>query len=95
MGEGGYLHLGHFGICGDVAVVFVGELGFSLAEVFASGVEGGFGHGCRIKRLVGILTEMDVNCVITFGVLSYLLNELFGIVKIVRAFRALNLSESL
>ena len=54
MGEGGYLHLGHFGICGDVAVVLLGELGFSLAEVFASGVEGGFGHGCRIKKVDGM-----------------------------------------
>ena len=75
MGEGGYLHLGHFGICGDVTVVFLGELGFSLAEVFASGVEGGVGHICRIKRLVDILTGMDVNCVIDFGVVSCLLNE--------------------
>ena len=36
----------YFGVCGDVAVVLVGEFGFGFAEVFAGGVEGGFGHVC-------------------------------------------------
>lgn len=45
-GRNGYLCLGYFGVGGDVAVVLSGDLGFSLAEVFAGGVEGGFGHDC-------------------------------------------------
>lgn len=44
--EGDYLCLRYFGVCGDVAVVLVGESGFGFAEVFAGGVEGGFGHVC-------------------------------------------------
>ena len=52
--EGAYLRLRHFRICGDVTVVLLGELGFSLAEVFASGVEGGIGHACRIEIVVGV-----------------------------------------
>ena len=47
MGRRGYLHLGHFRICGDVTVVLLGELRFSLAEIFPSGVESGFGHICE------------------------------------------------
>ena len=54
MGEGEYLHLGHFRVCGDVTVVLLGELGFSLAEVFAGGVEGGIGHACRIEMIIGM-----------------------------------------
>lgn len=42
----GYLCLRNFGVGGDVAVIFFGELGFGLADVFAGHVEGGFGHGC-------------------------------------------------
>lgn len=45
MGEGMYLHLRDFRLFGHVTVVFVGELGFGFAEVFAGGVEGGVGHG--------------------------------------------------
>lgn len=40
-----YLCLRYFRVGGDVAVVLVGEFGLSFAEVFASGVEGGFRHG--------------------------------------------------
>lgn len=68
MVEGEYLHSGHFRICGDVTVVLLGELGFSLAKIFASGVEGGIGHACRIEIIVGILdwrTGEDVKCVMT------------------------------
>ena len=63
--RGLYLHLGHFGICGDVTVVLLGELRFSLAEVFASSVEGGIGHDCRTKRdLLICLAEKGLNCVL-------------------------------
>ena len=66
--EGAYLQLRDFRICGDVTVVLLGELGFSLAEVFASGVESGIGHACRIEIIVCVFdwrTGEDVKCVMT------------------------------
>ena len=44
---GGYHCLGYFGVGGDVAIVLVGDLGCSLAEVFAGSVKRGFGHDVR------------------------------------------------
>ena len=51
-GKRSYLCLSYLGVCGDVAVVLLGDLGFSLAEVFARSVEGGFGHGRKYLRLL-------------------------------------------
>ena len=41
-----------------------------------------------LKNLMVCLIEKDVNCVITFGVVSCLLNELFSIVKIRESFES-------
>ena len=50
-----YLHFGHFGVGGDVAVILLGELRFGLAKVFTGSLEGGIRHDCSNETLVDMV----------------------------------------
>lgn len=92
-GGEGYLCLRYFGVCGDVAVVLLGELGFSFPEVFAGGVEGGFRHGCCGGMLDGLLSGYSVLLMmLVMGVVAACAGWIV-IVERLRDFGALTVSE--
>lgn len=87
-GRGGYHCLSYFRVCGDTAVVLFRDLGFSLAEIFAGGVEGGFGHG-RSSGILGGLLSTGFRLVVIWvnGIVNDSLGELL-ILEGLKSFRS-------